>query len=74
MIGTMSPGLAAVHKAPVIRWEGVAAMHAAAIIPNNEVTESPTVAVGKFLLRGVCPDLVKQVVTFVDRHTDDTRP
>src|SRR5215475_12644119 len=40
--------------------EGIAAMHGAAVVPENEVADAPVVLVAESRLRGVLPKLVQQ--------------
>src|SRR5215475_12526328 len=62
--------LGPMHHAALRVVEGIAAMHGAAVVPEQEVADTPGVLVTEFRLRGVVPEVVQQfcrgvgVITF----------
>src|SRR5712691_4733656 len=52
--------LGAVHDPPAVRVKGVAPVHGAAIVPQNEIANAPRVLPGEFRPIDKAPQLVKQ--------------
>src|SRR5260370_39488415 len=66
LISSHRPGFAldlgAVHDAPGSRVEGIAAVHRAAVVPQNEVADPPAIVPGQLLAGRVRPNLVQQSI------------
>src|ERR1700720_2118791 len=64
LISSHRPGFAldlgAVHDTPRGGVEGIAAVHHAAVVPQNEVADTPIIVPGELVAGRVSPDLVEQ--------------
>src|SRR5436305_8635685 len=59
--------LGAVHDPPGCRVEGVAPVHDAAIVPQDQVARAPLLVPGEFVLGRICPQRVEQRLAFGER-------
>src|SRR5258705_6646551 len=69
----LSLDLRAVHDAPAARIERVAAVHDAAIVPEDQVAGAPLVAPRQRLGGGRVPDAIEQRVGLVERQPLEPR-
>ena len=67
--GKLSLDLGAVHDAPRARIERVAAVHDAAVIPQDEIAGAPLVTPRQRVSRCGLPDAVEQCVGFIERQS-----
>jgi len=66
--GTLSLDLRAVHDAPRPGIKRIAAMHDAAVVPEDEIAGAPVVAPGQRIGGGGLPDAIEQRVGLVERQ------
>src|SRR5260370_13695615 len=75
LISSHRPGFAldlgAVHDAPGSRVEGIAAVHRAAVVPQNEVAQPSVIVPGQVVAGRVRQNLVEQRLGFGERESID---
>ena len=69
----LSLDLGAVHDAPRSRIERVAAVHDAAVVPQDEIAGAPVVTPGQRISRGRLPNAVEHCVRLVERQSLEPR-
>src|SRR3982074_223507 len=71
LVGPMALDLGGVEDPPALRVERVAAVHRAAIVPDDDVPCRPAVLVAKPRLRGMPPQFVQPRLGFLQRAAVD---
>ena len=69
----LSLDLRAVHDAPRSRVERIAAVHDAAVVPQDEISDAPLMAPRQRIRRGKFPDPIEQGVGLVERQPFEPR-
>src|SRR3954469_19335960 len=59
------------HQAAGVGIEGIATVQGAAVVPHHEVADLPYLAESELGLRRMRPELVEELLAFVERHADD---
>ena len=71
--GVLSLDLRAMHDAPRLLVEGVATMHHAPVVPEDEIADPPAVAPCQRVGRRNLPDSIEEGVRFVERQSFEPR-
>ena len=67
----LAAGHEAVHAAAAVAGEAVAAVHGAAVVPDDQIADLPPLGPGELVARGVRPELVQQRLALFERQRRD---
>ena len=59
------------HAAAAVAGEAVAAMHGAAVVPDDQIADLPPLGPGELVARGMRPELVQQRLALLQRQRRD---